>query len=122
LTFEKARRDVDRAPGEWLSAKLPKEMARQNLINPMDSTEPKFLYLYGRALLLVGNYEEAAKALDQAIARSDQAPSAENATLRKEAVLALAAAALKSNKETQRALSHLEELAPKPAPTSVSSP
>ena len=122
LTFEKARRDVDRAPGEWLSAKLPKEMARQNLINPMDSIEPKFLYLYGRALLLVGNYEEAGKALQQAIARTDQAPNSENATLRKEAVLALAAAALKSNKETQRALSHLDELAPKPAPTSVSSP
>ena len=122
LTFEKARREVDRAPGEWRSTTLPKEMTRQNLINPMDSTEPKFLYLYGRALLLVGNYEEAGKALEQAIARSDQAPSPENATLRKEAVLALAAAALKSNKETQRALSHLDELAPKPAPTSVSSP
>src|SRR6266480_2070686 len=106
FTFEKARREVDRAPGEWLSTTLPKEITRQSLINPMDSTEPKFLYLYGRALLLVGNYEEAGKALEQAIARSDQAPNPENATLRKEAVLALTAAALKSNKETQRALSH----------------
>ncbi len=122
LTFEKARRDVDRAPGDWLSTTLPKEMTRQNLINPLDSTEPKFLYLYGRALLLGGNYEEAGKALEQAITRSDQAPSPENATLRKEAILGLAAAALKSNKETQRALSHLDELAPKPPPTPVSSP
>lgn len=122
LTFDKARREVDRAPGEWLSTTMPKEMARQNLINPLDSTEPKFLYLYGRALLMAGSYEEAGKAFEQAVARCDQSPGSENAALRKEAVLALAAAALKSNKETQRALAHIDELTPKPAPTPVSSP
>jgi serine/threonine protein phosphatase PrpC len=122
LTFEKARREVDRAPGVWLSVTMPKEMARQNLINPLDSTDPRFLYLYGRALLLAGSYEEAGKAFEQAIGRCDQSPSPESAALRREAVLALAAATLKSNKETPRALAHIDELAPKPATTPVSSP
>jgi serine/threonine protein phosphatase PrpC len=114
--FEKARREMDSAPAEWLSATMPKEMARQNLINPLDSTEPMFLYLYGRALLMAGSYEEAGKALEQAIVRCGQAPSAENGALKREAVLALAAATLKSNKETQRAITHIDELTPKSAP------
>ncbi|MCU1265185.1 MAG: hypothetical protein JWM21_1503 [Acidobacteria bacterium] len=126
VVFEKARREVDRAPGEWLSNTMPKEMARQNLINPLESSDPKFLYLYGRALLMAGTYEEAGKALEQAIARCDQTPGIENTALRKEAVLALAAATLKSNKETQRALTHIDELkagqSPTPATSPVSSP
>jgi serine/threonine protein phosphatase PrpC len=116
VTFEKARREVDRAPGEWLSATMQKEMARQNLINPLDSTEPKFLYLYGRALFLAGSYEEAAKAFEQAIVRSGQAPSPENGMVQRDSVLGLAAATLKTNKETQRALTHIDELKPKAEP------
>jgi len=110
VVFEKARREADRSPAEWLSSTLQKEMARQSLINPLESTEPQFLYLYGRSLLLAGSYDEASKALEQAIARCDQAPSPDNAALRKEAVLALAAATLKSNKGAQRALTHMDEL------------
>jgi serine/threonine protein phosphatase PrpC len=115
LEFEKARREVDRAPAEWLSGQLPKQLARQNILNPIDSTEPAFLYLYGRALLLSGSNDEAAKAFAQSIARADQAPNAENATIRKEAALALAAIALKSGKEAQRATTHFDELVAKPA-------
>jgi len=120
LAFERSRRAVDTAPADWLSTALPKETARQNLINPLDSQEPKFLYLYGRALLLSGNYEAGAKAFEQAIARADQAPTPENATIRREAVLGLAAASLKLNKDTERAVNHLDEMAPKP--TSTGSP
>jgi hypothetical protein len=117
LTFEKIRREVDRAPGEWLSAQLPTELKRQNILNPLDSTEAPFLYLYGRALLLASNKdEEAAKAFAQAIARADQSPNSENSTIRKEAVLALAATTLKSNVDTQHARAHLDELTPKPSP------
>ncbi len=116
VTFEKTRREVDRSPADWLSTTMPKEMARQNLINPLDSNQPTFLYLYGRALLMSGSYEEAGKALEQAIVRCNQAPNAENDALKREAVLALATATLKSNKETQRALTHIDELTPKPQP------
>ena len=115
MTFEKARREVDLAPADWLNSTLQKETTRQNLINPLDSVEPGFLYLYGRALLLNGNYEVGAKAFEQAIARADQAQTPENSTIRKEAVLGLAAASLKLNKDTERAVSHLDALAPKPA-------
>lgn len=116
LAFERSRRAVDLAPADWLSTTLPKELARQNIpINPLDSLDPQFLYLYGRALLLSGNYEAAAKAFERAIFSADQAPSPENSTIRKEAVLALAAASLKLNKDTQQAVTHLDELSPKPA-------
>ena len=112
VRFERTRREVDHAPSEWLTTTLQGEMARQNLINPLDSTEPIFLYLYGRALLTVGSYEEAGKALERSIFLCDQAPSPDNTLIRKEATFALAAAALKSNKETQRALTHLDEIKP----------
>ncbi|HXD29895.1 MAG TPA: PP2C family serine/threonine-protein phosphatase [Pyrinomonadaceae bacterium] len=115
--FEKSRRIVDQAPADWILKSMPNELSRQSLTKPLDSTEPQFLYLYGRALLLNGEYEAAAEAFAQTIARADQIPNIENATIRREAVLGLAAASLKSNKDAQRAVTHLEELAPKPAGT-----
>jgi serine/threonine protein phosphatase PrpC len=115
--FEKSRRIVDQGPADWISRSMPQEVARQSLAKPLESTEPQFLYLYGRALLLNGEYEVAAEAFAQAIARADQAPSIENATIKREAILGLAAASLKSNKDNQRAVTHLDELAPKPTKT-----
>ena len=115
LKFENARREVDRAPAEWLAVESPRELARQSIGNPLDSVEPQFLYLYGRALLLSGNTDEAIKAFSQVIARTDQSPTAENATIKKEATLALAAASLKANKEAQQALQHFDEIVTKPA-------
>ncbi|HEV7474150.1 MAG TPA: PP2C family serine/threonine-protein phosphatase [Pyrinomonadaceae bacterium] len=117
ILFEKSRRLIDQSPVDWINTVLPKESARQNLINPLDSSEAKFLYLYGRAMLLTGSYEAAAKAFEQAIARADQAPGVENATIRKEAILGYAAATLKSNKDTQTAVKHLDELVAKPLAT-----
>jgi tetratricopeptide (TPR) repeat protein len=117
ILFEKSRRLIDQSPVDWINTVLPKESARQNLINPLDSSEAKFLYLYGRAMLLTGSYEAAAKAFEQAIARADQAPGIENGTIRKEAILGYAAATLKSNKDTQTAVKHLDELVAKPLAT-----
>jgi hypothetical protein len=114
MAFEKSRRIVDQAPADWILKTMPKETARQNIAKPLDSTDPQFLYLYGRALLLNGEYEAAAETFAQTIARADQVPNIENATIRREAVLGLAAASLKSNKDAQRAVTHLDELAPKP--------
>jgi protein phosphatase len=115
LRFEKARREIDRAPAEWLAAEVPKELAHQKINSALESSDPEFLYLYGRALLLSGKNDEAGNAFEQSIVRADQSPGATNTTVRKEATLALAALTLKSNKEIQRALKHFDDMVAKPA-------
>lgn len=116
LTFERTRRKIDGAPNEWLRTAL----AAQGIQNPLESSDPEFLYLYGRALLLTGNSDEAANAFEQAIIKADTNPSPANSTVRKEATLGLAALAIKSDKEKARALTRFDEMLPKP--TSGSSP
>ncbi|HYE65238.1 MAG TPA: tetratricopeptide repeat protein, partial [Pyrinomonadaceae bacterium] len=75
-----------------------RRMASETGGRPLESADPRFLYLYGRAQLLSGNYEEAVKALEQAIAKSGPGASAESVPVDVEARLALAAAALKYDK------------------------
>ncbi len=115
LEFERARREIDEVPAAWLANKLPAELARQKITNAVDSTDPEFLYFYGRALLLTGKNDEAGNALEQAIIRADQSPSPTNTNIRKEATLALAAVTLKSKKGIQRALTHYDDMVTKPA-------
>jgi serine/threonine protein phosphatase PrpC/tetratricopeptide (TPR) repeat protein len=123
LKFEKARREVDLDPNAWLATGAKNELVRQGIQNPLDSTDPEFLYLYGRASLLSGKYEEAAKAFEAAIIKSDLNPSPANVTLRKEASLGLAAVALKSDKDRAAAQAHFDEITRKSsAPSSVASP
>ena len=116
LKFEQTRREIDRDPNGWLSTQMKAELTRQGLSSPLESSDPEFLYLYGRASLLAGNSEEAARALEQAIVKSDVNPSPANSTIRKEATLALAALAIKFDKEKPRALKHLEDMLPRPVP------
>jgi hypothetical protein len=116
VKFEKARRAVDQAPAEWLKTEVPKQIAGEKISSALDSTEPAFLYLFGRASLLSGDNEEAAKSFEKAIGSADALPTAESATIRKEAVLALAAVTLKSHADAKSARTHLNELAPVPAP------
>ncbi|MBA3514366.1 MAG: SpoIIE family protein phosphatase [Pyrinomonadaceae bacterium] len=116
LKFEQTRREVDRDPNGWLSSELNSELTRQGIPSPLASSDPEFLYLYGRASLLAGNSEEAARALEQAIVKSDINLSPANSTIRKEATLALAALAIKFDKEKPRALTHLDEMLPRPVP------
>jgi serine/threonine protein phosphatase PrpC len=115
LKFEQARREVDREPNEWLAGEMKKELTNQGVQNPLESADPEFLYLYGRASLLSGNNEEAAKAFEQAITKADATPSPANSTVRKEATLALAAITLKSDQDKPRALTHFDEMLKKPA-------
>jgi hypothetical protein len=117
LKFERARRTVDRAPADWLANQVKSDMAKQSIQNPLDSLDPEFLYLYGRALLLSGNTDEAAKAFEQAIARADLNVSDMNSTVRKEATIGLAATTLKNEKERVKALPYFDQLT-KPAGTS----
>jgi serine/threonine protein phosphatase PrpC len=114
VQFERARREVDRDPRAWLQSEAPKELVRSGVQSAVDSPNPEFLYLYGRANLLTGNAEEASKALETAIAKSDASASPANATIKKEATLALAAVTLKSLNARQKALQHYDELTKPP--------
>ncbi|MBA2527923.1 MAG: serine/threonine-protein phosphatase [Pyrinomonadaceae bacterium] len=116
LKFEQTRREIDRDPNGWLSTQKKAELTRQGISSPLESSDPEFLYLYGRSSLLAGNSEEAARAFEQAIVKSDINPSPANSTIRKEATLALAALAIKFDKEKPRALTYLEEMLPRPVP------
>ena len=115
--FENARREVDRDPSAWLTTTTKTELTRQRIQNPLDSSEPEFLYLYGRASLLTGNTDEAAKAFESVIAKASTSPSPENITLRKDATVGLAAAALKADKERPAAQTHFDEMIQKPSAT-----
>ncbi len=115
--FERTRAEIDSEPKAWLSGEMTRELAAQNILNPLDSADPAFLYLYGRASMLAGNSADAAKAFEQAIIRSAGAPSQVNAMVKKDATLALAALALKSDPDKPKALTYLDDLVPKPSPT-----
>ena len=116
LRFERNRREVDTNPSGWI-ANQASELNMQGINNALESSDPEFLYLYGRASMLTGNLDEAARAFEQAITKSD-ASNPPNSTVRKEATLALAALSIKSDKERQRAVTHLDEMLQKPAITS----
>jgi tetratricopeptide (TPR) repeat protein len=121
LKFERARREVDNDPSTWLNTQLKNELARQAIAQPLESNDGEFLYLYGRASLLTGNNDEAARAFDAAIARANLASPQANATLKKEATLGLAAIALKSDKDRAAAQSRFDEIMrPLPSPASTS--
>jgi protein phosphatase len=119
VRFERARREVDTDPNAWLANQLPRELVRQGIPTPLASSDSEFLYLYGRASLLSGNTDEAAKAFESSIAKADLSPSPANSTLRKEATLGLAAVALKADKDKPAAITHVDEMIRKPAPAST---
>lgn len=120
VQFEKARRELDRDPRAWLASEVPKELVNSGTQKALDSPNPEFLYLYGRANLLTGNPEEAASAFEAAIAKVDLNPSWSNATIRKDATLGLAAVSFKTQRARVQALGRYDELT-KP-PTNTNSP
>src|ERR1044071_9251765 len=104
VKFERARREVDHDPRAWLATDVGKELVASNVQNPLDSPNAEFLYLYGRANLLTGNTDDASKAFDAAISRADANPSPANATIKKEAVLGLAAITVKTQRDRWKVL------------------
>lgn len=124
LRFERSRREVDNDPNAWLATQFKNELSRQGIQNPFESTDAEFLYLYGRASLLVGKNEEAMKAFEATIARANLVSPQANATLKKEATLGLAAVALKSDKDRPAAQVRFDEVMRRPssAPSPLSSP
>jgi hypothetical protein len=98
-----------------LTNDVGKELVTAGVQSPLDSPNAEFLYLYGRANLLTGNTDEASKAFDAAISKADANPSANNATIKKEAVLGLAAVSVKTQRDRWKVLNHYEELTKPPA-------
>jgi protein phosphatase len=115
VKFERARRQVDQDPRAWLQSDIGKELLEAHVQNPLDSPNADFLYLYGRANLLTGNTDEASKAFDAAISKADANPSPANATIKKDAVLGLAAVSVKTQRDRWKVLNHYEELTKPPA-------
>lgn len=116
VKFEKARREVDRDPRGWLSGEVGKELVSEGVLAPLESTNPEFLYLYGRASLQAGNTDEAAKAFENAITKTQGKTDAASETIRRDATLALAAVSLKTFRDRNKAIAHYDELT-KPAPS-----
>jgi len=120
VQFERARRQVDKDPRAWLASdNISKELVASGVQNALDSPNAEFLYLYGRANLLSGNTDEASKAFDAAISKSDLNPSPANATIKKEAVLGLAAVSVRTQRDRWKVLNHYEELTKPPANTNA---
>ncbi len=115
VKFERARRQVDQDPRAWLQTDTGKELVSAGVQNPLESPNAEFLYLYGRANLLTGNTEEATKAFDAAISKADAAPSPTSATIKKEAILGLAALSFKTQRDRWKTLNQYEELTKPPA-------
>jgi len=115
VKFERARRAVDQDPRAWLATDIGKELLESHVQSPLDSPNAEFLYLYGRANLLTGNTDEASKAFDAAISKADATPSPANATVKKEAILGLAAVSVRTQRDRWKVLNHYEELTKPPA-------
>src|SRR6185295_17983472 len=97
----------------WLASdNISKELVASGVQNALDSPNPEFLYLYGRANLLTGNTDEAGKAFDAAISKADLNPTPANATIKKDAVLGLAVISVRTQTQRDRwkVLNHYEEL------------
>ena len=119
VQFERTRRQVDQDPRAWLANDIGKELINSGVQNPLDSPNAEFLYLYGRANLLSGNTDEAGKAFDAAISKADALPSPTNATIKKEAILGLAALSFRTNRDRWKTLNQYEEMTKPPANSSA---
>jgi protein phosphatase len=92
--FERLRRAIDLAPAAEAA-----RMSAETNSRPLDSTDPEFLYLYGRAMLLTDRQPEAADAFDRAIQRINENMTPANGELKIDARLAKIAAHLRAGDE-----------------------
>ena len=94
VRFERLRRAVDLSPAAE-AARMSAETNNQ----PLNSDDPEFLYLYGRALLLTDRQKDAAAAFDKAIERINENTTPRNGELKIDARLAKVAAQLRAGDE-----------------------
>ena len=92
--FEKKRQQVDKDPAN-MAKTLRDEAAAKGTQNPLDSTDPEFLYLYGRALMLMGDNMGAMPAFEHAVAATKEGTSPLNDKLRVDSRIAMMAVALR---------------------------
>lgn len=103
--FYNKRREVDEAP-----AKLVTQLASEEHDKPLESHDPRFLYLYGRALLLSGQYSEANAAFAKAAEMFKAMPTRDSLVI--DTRLAAAVAGMKSSNKNERdkAMAAFEEV------------
>lgn len=94
-TFQNRVREVDRSPGAMAA-----RFATEKNGKPLDSTDPEFVYLYGRALLLSGKYPEAGAAFKRVSELLKNAPARDELNIN--AKLGAAVVALKTGNATVR--------------------
>jgi len=89
--YERLRREVDRTPQSCVN-----RMANEAGGKPLESADPEFLYLYGRALMLSGKHAEAGEAFKRTIDKLNASAATNRDPLKVEARISAAAAALNS--------------------------
>jgi protein phosphatase len=96
-TLARKRAAVDADAAKWINDNVATQLTRESISNPIDSKDPEFLYLYGRALTLTGDHRGASEAFAAAInnVRSENQTAL---SLESELKLADAAATLKLDK------------------------
>jgi serine/threonine protein phosphatase PrpC len=92
--FENKRAEADKDPANTVKT-MREEMAAKGMPNPLDSTDPEFLYLYGRALVLMGDNLSAMTAFERAIGNLKENASPLHDKLRVDSRLAALAVALR---------------------------
>jgi protein phosphatase len=111
--FENKRQQVDRDPAN-MTKTLRDEATAKGVQNPLDSTDPEFLYLYGRALMLMGDNQNAMPVFERAIVNLKENTSPLHDKLRVESRVAMLAVALRLRRlqpnAEQRAISAFDEL------------
>src|SRR5207248_3071410 len=95
VRFDRMRRAVDLSPTTEVI-----RMTAESNNQPLNSDDPEFLYLYGRAMLLTDRQQEAATAFDRAIQKINENMTPRNGELKIDASLAKVAAQLRGGDET----------------------
>jgi len=94
VRFERLRRAVDLSPATEAA-----RMSAESNSQPLNSDDPEFLYLYGRALLLTDRQQDASAAFDRAIQKINENMTPRNGELKIDARLADIAARLRAGDE-----------------------
>lgn len=109
-TFPGRRAAVDADPQKWINDNVQTQLSRESISKPIDSKDPEFLYLYGRALTQTGDHRGASEAFQSAI-NNLRSESKTSLSLDSEVRLADAAATLKLNKASATAPSQQTAMA-----------
>jgi PPM family protein phosphatase len=90
-SFEERKLAVDRSPRE-----AAERMLAESNNDPLSATDPEYLYLYGRALLLEDRPADAARMFDRAVSTASMNMTPRNGQLKIDARLAMIAAHLRA--------------------------